>query len=101
MSANRAIGSLVCGLALINGGVVVAAEDEKPDMDFLEYLGMWEESDEEWLVLDKVTLAENEKRSDPASEDEASLEKEDESEIITYTGRAAVIRYGCGAGQWH
>ena len=79
MSASRAIGSLFCGLALINGGIVSAADDEEPDMDFLEYLGMWEESDEEWLILDEVTLAENEKRSEPASEDEASLEKEDES----------------------
>ena len=79
MSANRAIGSLVCGLALINSGVVVAAEEEEPDMDFLEYLGMWEESDEEWLVLDEVTLAGNEERSDPAAEDEESPEKEDES----------------------
>jgi hypothetical protein len=79
MSANRAIGSLVCGLALFNSGFVFAADDEEPDMDFLEYLGMWEESDEEWLILDEVTLAENEKRSDPALEDEESLEKDDES----------------------
>lgn len=79
MSANRAIGSLVCGLALFSSGVVLAADDEEPDMDFLEYLGMWEESDEEWLILDEVTLADNEKRSDPALEDEESLEKEDES----------------------
>ena len=79
MSANRAIGSLLSGLALINCGVVIAADDEDPDMEFLEYLGMWEESDEEWMILDEVTLAENEKRSDPASEDEESLEKEDES----------------------
>jgi hypothetical protein len=79
MSANRAIGPLVFGLALFNSGLVVAADGEEPDMDFLEYLGMWEESDEEWLILDEVTLADNEKRSDPALEDEESLEKEDES----------------------
>jgi len=79
MSASRAIGSLVFGLALINSGAVVAADDEEPDMDFLEYLGMWEETDEEWLILDEVTLADNEERSDPASKVEESLEKEDES----------------------
>jgi hypothetical protein len=79
MSASRAIGPLVCGLALINGGVVMAVDDEVPDTEFLEYLGMWEDSDEEWLILDEVTLAENEKRSDPVSEDEESLEREDES----------------------
>ena len=79
MSARRAIGALACGLALINGGTVVAADDEEPDMDFLEYLGMWEETDEEWLIHDEVTLADNEERSDPASKVEESLEKEDES----------------------
>lgn len=79
MSANRAIGSLVCGLALMHGGAVATADDGEPDMDFLEYLGMWEETDEEWLILDTVTLAENEERSDPASKDKESTEKNDDS----------------------
>ena len=79
MSPDRAIGSLLSGLLLISGGAVLAADEEDPDVEFLEYLGMWEESDEEWMILDEVTLAENDKRSDPASEDEESPEKEDES----------------------
>lgn len=79
MSANRAIGSLVCWLALFSGGPVVAADNEEPELDFLEYLGMWDETDEEWLILDEVTLADNEERNDPASKDEESTENDDES----------------------
>jgi hypothetical protein len=26
-------------------------EDEIPDLEFLEYLGSWQESDEEWLIV--------------------------------------------------
>ena len=28
-----------------------AQEDEDPDLDFLEYLGSWQEGDEEWLDI--------------------------------------------------
>ena len=81
MSAKRAIGSLVCGLALCSAGAAVAADTEEPEpeLDFLEYLGMWDETDEEWLILDEVTLADNEERNDPASKDEESTERDDES----------------------
>lgn len=54
MSADRSSLRLpvvvVCGL--LNAGSVVAADEvEMPDMDFLEYLGSWDESDEDWIVL--------------------------------------------------
>jgi hypothetical protein len=29
----------------------VAADDDAPDLDFLAYLGSWQESDEEWLAV--------------------------------------------------
>ena len=29
----------------------VAQDDESPDLAFLEYLGSWQDSDEEWLVV--------------------------------------------------
>ena len=61
---------------------MVAADEELPEMDFLEYLGMWEESDEEWLALaeDDVLLAsDSEERIDPAPEGEESKENDDES----------------------
>ena len=79
MLAERAVRSLICGLALCTASVAVAAEKEEPEVDFLEYLGMWEESDEDWLILDETTIADNEERSDPAPDGEESTEKEDES----------------------
>ena len=67
---------------LLGTAGMVAADEELPDMDFLEYLGMWEESDEEWLALadDDVLLAsDSEERIDPAPEGEESEENDDES----------------------
>ena len=56
------------------------AEDEPaPDAEFLEYLGMWEETDEDWLLLDEIAVAEETERSDPAPEGEESPETENES----------------------
>jgi hypothetical protein len=80
MSAERIL-LLVCGLAC---GVAAAAageqgEEPAPDAEFLEYLGMWEESDEEWMLHDGLLAAENEERTDPAPDGEASTENEDES----------------------
>jgi hypothetical protein len=67
------------GALLLLGGLAQSAGDELPDEDFLEYLGLWEESDEEWLILDEPMTAENIERTDPAPESEESTETEDES----------------------
>ena len=32
-------------------GIVYADDAEAPDLEFLEYLGSWEESDEDWVAL--------------------------------------------------
>ncbi len=51
--------------------------DAVPDMEFLEYLGSWEESDEEWILFageDDVPA----RRADPAPDGEASEESKDE-----------------------
>ena len=56
-----------------------AEEEEVPDMDFLEYLGLWEESDEDWQLLNDDVVADNEERNDPVPEGEESTETEDES----------------------
>lgn len=77
MSADGAYRAIVCGL-LLCGGLVVAEDAEAPEMDFLEYLGMWEESDEEWQILNETLTADNEERSDSAPQGETSTEKEDE-----------------------
>ncbi len=62
---------------------MVAADDEQPDMEFLEYLGSWEESDEDWLLFNgpdiEAVAAEEKKRSDPAPDSEESTESDDES----------------------
>ena len=78
MSAERVIAVLVGGLCL---GAAAAAGEEVPaaDAEFLEYLGMWEETDEDWLLFEEVQAADAEERSDPAPEGEASPEKTDES----------------------
>jgi len=57
----------------------MAEEELPPDAEFLEYLGMWEETDEDWLLLDEITLVENMERSDPVPEGEESTETENES----------------------
>ena len=67
---------------LLGTAGMVAADEELPDMEFLEYLGMWEESDEEWLALadeDALLAADSEERIDPAPEGEESQENDDES----------------------
>ena len=64
---------------LLGCGLVLAADEELPDLEFLEYLGSWEESDEEWLLFEEPITADAEERSDPAPEGEESTEKTDES----------------------
>jgi len=63
---------MVCGL-------VLAADEDIPDMEFLEYLGLWEESDEDWLIFDIPMSAETDERSDPVPVGEESAEKDNES----------------------
>ena len=79
MSARRQVAVLVCGLWL----AVAAGAEEQPDKDleveFLEYLGMWEQTDEDWLLYDDEETVVMEERSEPAPEGEVSTEIEDES----------------------
>jgi hypothetical protein len=51
--------------------------DAVPDMEFLEYLGSWEDSDEEWMLFAGEDDAPAE-RTDPAPDGEASVESNDE-----------------------
>ncbi len=67
---------------LLGAASVVAADDELPDTEFLEYLGMWEESDEVWLALaddEAQVAADSDERIDPAPDGEESTENDDES----------------------
>ncbi|MDJ0747965.1 MAG: hypothetical protein QNJ11_00710 [Woeseiaceae bacterium] len=78
MSPDRRLAVLACALCV--GTSAVAQEDgEELDAEFLEYLGMWEESDEEWLLHEENLTADVEERSDPVPDGEESTEQNDES----------------------
>jgi hypothetical protein len=68
-------------LLLIVCSVAVVADEELPEIEFLEYLGLWEESDEDWVMFNDPLNAENKdrQRSEPAPEGEESTEKHDEN----------------------
>ncbi|MDH4109808.1 MAG: hypothetical protein OEW35_16090 [Gammaproteobacteria bacterium] len=51
MSAERACRSLVAVLIGL-AALTATADEEQPDIEFLEYLGSWEQDDAEWLLFD-------------------------------------------------
>lgn len=70
--------AVVCGLLAAG----VTAGEEAPELEFLEYLGSWEESDEDWLLFkaaDSVPVQVPEQRIDPAPTGEESTETQDET----------------------
>jgi hypothetical protein len=70
-------------LSLVGYSGLGLADTEQPDMEFLEYLGSWEETDEDWLLFaaleNEAVAADEKKRSDPAPDGEESTESDDES----------------------
>ncbi|MBT8082260.1 MAG: hypothetical protein KJP08_06015 [Gammaproteobacteria bacterium] len=76
MSAEH-IAMLACGLCI--GGVTIAADEEAVDTAFLEYLGEWEEADDDWLLFEDVELAAASEQDESAEEEAESPEREDES----------------------
>ena len=78
--ANNGLQTLLLGIALFASvdAIAEAESDEVPDIEFLEYLGLWEETDEDWLLLEDEEVADNDERSDPVPEGEESTETEDE-----------------------
>lgn len=76
----RGLTPLLYGLLLCFscGAFAETGDEEVPEMDFLEYLGMWEVSDEDWQLLNEEPLAGKDERSDPVPEGEESTETEDE-----------------------
>ncbi len=78
---NSGLQTILCGIALSTSMSAIAeTQDEEalPDMEFLEYLGMWEASDEEWLLLAEKETDESDERSDPAPKGDESTEADDE-----------------------
>ncbi len=76
MSASK---TAMLSVMLMGCSLVLAADDEIPDAEFIEYLGLWEESDEDWLIFNEPITADAEERSDPVPEGEESTETSDES----------------------
>jgi hypothetical protein len=63
-----------------------ADDEEAPDLDFLEYLGSWEETDETWLILsadmEETEESDNKDKVDgnePAPNGEKLAELDDEN----------------------
>ena len=79
MSARSRCRPALLVLALGAAGTALAAETEEPEMEFVEYLGLWEESDEEWLMVEHQMNLESGERIDPVPEGEESREDDDES----------------------
>ena len=75
MSASKLLPATLLAIS----GLVLAADGDSPEMDFLEYLGMWEESDDEWLIFEDEQVAMDvDERIDPVPEGEESTESKDE-----------------------
>ncbi len=81
---NRFAGALLLlGLTGVSG-LVIADDAEAPGLEFLEYLGSWDESDEDWVILvaDAAETKESEKTeqehdSAPDGEKMSELDNED------------------------
>lgn len=74
--------TLLCGpLGCVS--LVLAADETPPDLDFIEYLGSWEESDEDWLMFteatDKKMADDDGTPTGPVPGEKNSTELEDES----------------------
>ena len=76
MSAER-IAILACSVCV--GGIAIAAEEEAVDTAFLEYLGEWDEADDDWLLFDEADQAAAGEREKPEKEEAESPEKDDAS----------------------
>jgi hypothetical protein len=77
MLASRFVAAAL--LAICSAAVL--ADEELPEIEFLEYLALWDESDEEWVMFNRPLNADHKERprSEPAPEGEASTETNDES----------------------
>ncbi len=69
-------GLLLLGMAL--PGIAAADKAEAaPASEFLEYLGLWEADDEEWLFLGDLGEQQDEVQSDKAADSEIAPEKKE------------------------
>jgi hypothetical protein len=68
-------------LAAMSGLAAAArAQDDDPDLSFLEYLGSWQESDEEWLIVADMEQEEPAEAHEASAEDGTSAKGKDADE---------------------
>ena len=66
-------------LVVLAGAVALADPDEElPEAEFIEYLGFWDGSDEDWMIFNDPVDARPETRGGPAPEGEEPAENDDE-----------------------
>lgn len=87
MSAEQPATTGFAGSVLLWGllgvsGLVIAQDAEAPDLEFLEYLGSWDDTDEDWVILvvdaEETNASEETEQQDvsaPDGEKLAELEK--------------------------
>ena len=87
MLANTAQSDSRLKVALLWGllgcsGTLLAADTDLPDVEFIEYLGLWEESDADWMLFAEEVrehVVADETRTEPAPKGDDSAESNDES----------------------
>jgi hypothetical protein len=82
MSAERLVRLVVLWGLTGACGLVTAEDTESPDLEFLEYLGSWEEAEEDWILLAPEVSPEKDKNNDEsvdAPDGEKLAELDDES----------------------
>lgn len=78
--ANRFAGAIVLWGLLGVSGLVIAEDAEAPDLEFLEYLGSWDESDEDWVIL-VVDAAETKESEETEQQDVSAPDGEKLAEL--------------------
>jgi hypothetical protein len=82
----RTLASLAAVAGLLGAGAAIADEESTPDLEFLEYLGSWEASEEDWVIFTAAMEEpeasqdkDNVQGSDPSPDGEKLAEMDDES----------------------
>jgi len=59
----------------------MAQEAEAPDLELLEYLGSWEESDEDWILFSEEKVTDKAESDVSVSETDAAPQEEKVAEL--------------------
>jgi hypothetical protein len=72
---------LALGWWLTSAQAQEPAQEQGPDLDFLEYLGAWAEEDDEWLAIEEWEKDNGaEPQEDPEEDPEGSDRQEDDDD---------------------